>query len=104
MNEELEVRFHSCQKENQLLKEEIKDKQKIIETVLNQNYELLKFRYYFGQNGIGKKDGGYKFKEHKKKGNDSERDGDQQITSINKIPRKNNNLATKNNIGQYVSP
>ena len=39
-----------------------------------------------------------------KKGNDSERDGDQQITSINKIPRKNNNLATENNIGQYVSP
>ena len=38
-----------------------------METILNQNNELLKFRYYFGQNRIGKKDGGYKFKEHKKK-------------------------------------
>ena len=67
MNEELKVRFHSCQKKIQLLKEAIKDKEKIMETILNQNNELLKFRYYFGQNRIGKKDGGYKFKEHKKK-------------------------------------
>ena len=69
-----------------------------METILNQNNELLKFRYYFGQNRIGKKDGGYKFKEHKKK----EMTANEMVT--NKLPRKNNNLATENNIGQYVNP
>ena len=40
-----------------------------------------------------KKDDGYKIKRHSEKGKDSERDGNQQITRTNKIPRKNNNLA-----------
>ena len=42
-----------------------------------------------------KRDGGYKVKEHKEKGNDSEQDGNQQITKTNKIPRANNNIATE---------
>ena len=47
-----------------------------------------------------KRDGVYKINEHKEKGNDGERDGNQQFTRSNKIPRKNNNLATVNNIRQ----
>ena len=73
---------------------------KEIETILNQNNELLKFNHYFDQNRMEKKDGGYKINDHKEKGNDSERDGNQQITRSNKIPRKNNSLATENNIRQ----
>ena len=47
-----------------------------------------------------KKDGEYKIDEHKEKGNDGEWDGNQQVTRSNKKPRKNNNLATVNNIKQ----
>ena len=71
-NEGLKAKLHSCQKENQLLKEEIENKQKTIETILNQNNELLKYNHYFDQNRMGKKDGKYKVKE---KGKDSEQDG-----------------------------
>ena len=48
-----------------------------------------------------KKDGEYKIEEHQEKGNDGERDGNQQITRLNKIPRKNNNIATVNNIRRF---
>ena len=98
--QELKDKLHSCQTENQLLREEIKNKQKIIETILNGNNELLKFSHYFDQNRMEKKDGEYKINEHKEKGNDGERDGNQQVTRSNKKPRKNNNLATVNNIKQ----
>ena len=37
--------LHSCQKFNKLLKEEIKNKQKIIEVIFNQKNELLKFSH-----------------------------------------------------------
>ena len=47
-----------------------------------------------------KKIDGYKITEHKAKGNDSKPDDNQQVTKSNKIPRKNNNLATENNISQ----
>ena len=83
-NEELKANLHSCQKENQLSKEEIKNKQK---TILNQNNELLKFNHYFDQNRMEKKVGGYKNKERKEKANDSERDGNQQITRTSEMPR-----------------
>ena len=36
-NQELKDKLHSCQIENQLLREEIKNKQKTIETILKQN-------------------------------------------------------------------
>ena len=43
---ELKDKLHLCQKENLLLREEIKNKtKKAIETILNQNNELLKFNY-----------------------------------------------------------
>ena len=42
-------KLHSCQIENQLLREETKNKQKTIETILNQNNELLKFNHFFDQ-------------------------------------------------------
>ena len=43
---ELKDKLHSCQIENLLLREEIKNKtKKAIETILNQNNELLKFNY-----------------------------------------------------------
>ena len=76
-NQELKDKLHSCQIENQLLREEIKNKQ---ETILKQNNELLKFNHYFNQNRMEKKDGEYKINEHKEKGNDAERDGNQKIT------------------------
>ena len=100
INQELKDKLHSCQIENQLLREDVKNKQKTIETILNQNIELLKFNHYFDQNMTKKKDGIYKINEHKEKGNDCERDGNQQITRSNKTPRKNNNVATVNNIRQ----
>ena len=99
-NKKLKDKLHSCQIENQLLREEIKNKQKTIETILYQNNELLKFNHYFDQNRMEKKIDGYKIAEHKEKGNDSKPDDNQQVTSTNKIPRKNNNLATENNISQ----
>ena len=49
---------------------------------------------------MGKKIDGYKITEHKEKGSDSRPDDNQQVTTTNKIPRKNNNLATENNIIQ----
>ena len=60
----------------------------------------MKFNYYFDENRVVKKDGGYKINKHKEKGNDRERDGNQQITRSNKIPRKNYNFATENYIRQ----
>ena len=60
----------------------------------------MKFNHYFDHNRMEKRDGVYKINEHKEKGNDGERDGNQQFTRSNKIPRKNNNLATVNNIRQ----
>ena len=89
-NQELKDKLHSCQIENQLLREEIKNKQ---ETILKQNNELLKFSHYFNQNRMEKKDGEYKINEHKEKGNDTERYGNQKITRSNKIPRKKNLVA-----------
>ena len=89
-NQELKDKLHSCQIENQLLREEIKNKQ---ETILKQNNELLKFNHYFNQNRMEKKDGEYKINEHKEKGNDTERYGNQKITRSNKIPRKKNLVA-----------
>ena len=53
-NEELKDKSHSCQIENQLLREEIKNKQKTIEMILNQNNELLKYDHYFDQNRMVK--------------------------------------------------
>ena len=47
-----------------------------------------------------KRDGGYKFNKYKEKLSGSKRNGNQQTTRSNKIPRKNNNLATENNIRQ----
>ena len=85
---------------NQLLREEIKNKQKTIETILYQNNELLKFNHYFDQNRMEKKIDVYKITEHKEKGSGSKPDDNQQSTSTNKIPRKNNNLATENSISQ----
>ena len=82
-DQELKDKLHSCQIENQLLRD-----------------ELLKFNHYFDQNRMEKKDGKYKINEHKEKGNDSERDGNQKIARSNKIPRKNDNLVTVNNIKQ----
>ena len=49
---------------------------------------------------MGKKDGRYKIKDYKEKGNKNKQDCNQQITRRNKISRKNNNLAHENNIGQ----
>ena len=49
---------------------------------------------------MGKKIDGYKITEHKEKGSDSKPDDNQQVATTNKIPRKNNNLATENNIIQ----
>ena len=46
------------------------------------------------------KDGGYKTKEFKGRGNDNQRYGNKQITRKNKIPGNNNNLAKENNIRQ----
>ena len=61
----------------------------------------MKFNHFFGQNTVEKKDGEHKIEEHQEKGNDGERDGIQQITRLNKIPRKNNNIATVNNIRRF---
>ena len=44
------------------------------------------------------KDGGYKTKEFKGRGNDNQRYGNKQITRKNKIPGNNNNLAKENKI------
>ena len=74
------------------------NKHNTIETLLNQNNEFLKFNHYLDQNRTENRKGDYKINEHKEKGNDVERDGNQQTTRSNKIPRKNNNLATVNNI------
>ena len=60
----------------------------------------MKFNHYFDQNRMEKKDGVYKINEHKEKGNDGERDGNQRITRSNKTQRKNDNLAIVNNIKQ----
>ena len=89
-NQDLKDKLHSCQIENQLLREEIKNKQ---ETILKQNNKLLKFNHYFNQNRMEKKDGEYKINEHKEKGNATERYGNQKITRSNKIPRKKNLVA-----------
>ena len=67
ISQELKDKLHSCQKENQLLREEINKQKKTIEIILNQNNELLKFNHYFDQHRMDKKDGGYKIKEHKEK-------------------------------------
>ena len=40
----------------------------------------MTINHYFDQNRMEKKDGEYKINEHKEKGNDAERDGNQQIT------------------------
>ena len=100
INQKLKDKLHSCQIENQLLREEIKNKQKTKETILHQNNELLKFNHYFDQNRMEKKIDRYKIRERKEKGNDSKPDDNQQVTRTNKIPRQNNNLATENNISQ----
>ena len=89
INQKLKDKLHLCQIENQLLREEIKNKQKTVETILYQNNELLKFNHYFDQNRMEKKIDGYKITEHKEKGNDSKPDDNQQVTRTNKIPRKN---------------
>ena len=68
--------------------EEIKNKQKTVDKILNQNNELLKFSHYFDQSRMKKKEYRYKTKEHKEKRNDSKRDGNQYITKTNKMPRK----------------
>ena len=68
--------------------------------MLYQNNELLKFNHYFDQNRMEKKIDGYTITEHKEKGNDSKQDNNKQVTITNKIPRKNNNLATEKNISQ----
>ena len=60
----------------------------------------MKFNHYFDQNRMKKKDGVYKINEYKEKGNDGERDGNQQITRSNKTSRTNDNLATVNDIRQ----
>ena len=99
INQKLNDKLHSCRIKNQLLRE-IKNKQKTIETILYQNNELLKFNHYFDQNRMEKKIDGYKITEHKEKGNDSKPNDNQQLSSTNKIPRKNNPLATDNNISQ----
>ena len=67
INQKLKDKLHSCQIENQLLREEIKNKQKTIETILYQNYELLKFNHYFDQNRMEKKIDGYKITSTRKK-------------------------------------
>ena len=51
-----------------------------IETILKQNNELLKFNHQFDQSRMKKKDDEYKINEKQEKGNDGERDGNQQIT------------------------
>ena len=48
----------------------------------------MTINHYFDQNRMEKKDGEYKIDEHKEKGNDGERDGNQQIIRSNKIPEK----------------
>ena len=60
----------------------------------------MNFNHYFDQNRMEKRDGGYKFNKYKEKLSGSKRNGNQQTTRSNKIPRKNNNLATENNIRQ----
>ena len=62
-NQELKDKLHSCQIENQLLREEIKNKQKAIEIILKQNNEPLKFNHYhyFDQNRMEQK-ANYKIK------------------------------------------
>ena len=55
INQKLKDKLHSCQIENQLLREEIKNKQKTMETILYQNNEFLKFNHYFDQNRMEKK-------------------------------------------------
>ena len=79
------------------------NKHKTIETLLNQNNEFLKFNHYLDQNRTENKKGEYKINEHKEKGNDVERDGNQPTARSNKIPRKNNNLATVSNIRQVLT-
>ena len=56
-NQELKDKLHLCHIENQLLREEVKNKQKTVETTRKQNNELLKFNHYFDQNRMEKKDG-----------------------------------------------
>ena len=53
--------------------EQIKNTDKTIETVLNQNNELLKLNHFFDQNRMEKKDGKYKINKHKEKGNDGKK-------------------------------
>ena len=60
----------------------------------------MNFNHYFDQNRMEKRDGGYKINKYKEKLSGSKRNGNQQTTRSNKIPRKNNNLATENNIRQ----
>ena len=48
----------------------------------------MKLNHYFGQNRMEKKDSEYKISEHKEKGSDSERDGNQKITRSNKYQEK----------------
>ena len=67
INQELKDKLHSWQIENQLLREEIENEQKTIETLLNQNNELLKFNHYFDQRRMEKKDRCIKSTSTKKK-------------------------------------
>ena len=67
INQELKDKLHSWQIENQLLREEIENEQKTIETILNQNNELLKFNHYFDQHRMEKKDRCIKSTSTKKK-------------------------------------
>ena len=48
----------------------------------------MKCNHYFDQNRMEKKDGEYKINEHKEKGYDGERDGNQQTTRSNTISKK----------------
>ena len=47
---------------------------------------------------MGKKDGGFKMKDHKGKGNKNKNDCNQQTTKTNKIFKKNSKVGIENNI------
>ena len=78
INVKSRAKLQSCQKQNQLFKEEIKNTKTLIYTIIDQNNELLKRNHNFNKYWMEKKDGGYKTKNHKGKGNKGKQDVNQQ--------------------------
>ena len=104
INQELKDKLHSWQIENQLLREEIENEQKTIETILNQNNELLKFNHYFDQHRMEKKDRCIKSTSTKKKEMTTKKMATNKLQDqIKHTKKKQQNLATVNSIRQLPS-